>query len=161
MNKFVFIGIIVLVLGTAGVLVVSGDSKDGGSVASVNTPATSEQKQIDAILSQYTGTGGTYSHLEESEVTVTLANASPEDKNVIFFEGLTCPVCKELDKDISSSNVPDNVRIINLIFEDSPELAKKYNVRATPTLVEVDRDGQVIKPLQPVIKLENILLQLI
>lgn len=156
MNKLVFIGIIALILGTAGVLIITG-SDNQPSVAGANSPTPEEQAQMDAVLAQYTGSSGTYTDYDQ----LTLASTSEEEKNVLFFEGLTCPVCKELDKNLLASEIPDGVHIYNLIYEENPELVRKYNVRSTPTLIEVDSSGQVIKLLQPVISIENILLQLI
>ncbi len=165
MNKFVFIGVIALVLGTAGVLVMSGSKEDLAATSSETTnPETSpeQQQQIETILAQYTGNNGTYTHQGNSEeLTVALANSEEGDKKILFFEGRTCPMCKELDKNIRAVDMPDNVNIYNILADDNPDLMQKYQVRGTPGLYQVDSEGNLIRQLQPVLQLNNILLQLI
>lgn len=158
MNKFVFIGIIALILGTAGVLVASGDKNVTTTANTSSQAATSEQQaQIDKILAQYTGSGGTYNDYSVAD----LATVPEGDKSVLFFEGRNCPSCKQLDKNILSSDVPDGVHIFNILYEDNLDLAQKYQVRGTPGLYQVDSQGNVLRQLQPVIRLDDILLQLI
>lgn len=158
MNKFVFIGIIALLLGTAGVLIMSSDKTE---LPASNNQTSEQRKQAEEILSQYTGGGGTYERVDSSSLYSKLSDTKPGEKDVLFFEGRTCPSCKQLDKNIRAVQVPDHVHIFNILYEDNLDLVQKYQVRGTPGLYQVDTEGNVIRQLQPVLQLDNILLQLI
>lgn len=61
-----------------------------------------------------------------------------KDKNVIIdFYATWCPPCKIMGKNLEEFNTtkPDNVSIYKVDVDKNMELAKKYDVRALPTLV--------------------------
>jgi thiol-disulfide isomerase/thioredoxin len=70
-----------------------------------------------------------------------------DGKVIIFFYAPWCPTCQGLDKDIKANlnNIPEKVSILNLDYDSSSVLKKKYGVTYQHTLVQVDKDGNLIK----------------
>lgn len=65
---------------------------------------------------------------------------------VLFFSASWCPSCRALDKDIKGnlSNIPIDLRILEIDYDNSQELKQKYGVTTQHTLVQVDKDGNMI-----------------
>lgn len=78
--------------------------------------------------------------------TAKLANAE-YGKVIIFFHASWCPSCKGLDDDIKSNidKIPSDTLILKLDYDSNQELRKKYNVRMQHTLVQVDKNGELLK----------------
>lgn len=76
---------------------------------------------------------------------VTLASATHDV--VLFFRASWCPTCKALDSDIKAnlSKVPQNLSILDVDYDNSSSLKQKYGVTYQHTLVQVDKDGNLIK----------------
>jgi len=75
-----------------------------------------------------------------------LANAADGDV-VLFFRASWCPSCINLDKDIkaNSASIKSGLTILDVDYDKSQELKKKYGVTYQHTLVQVDKDGNMIK----------------
>jgi len=65
---------------------------------------------------------------------------------VLFFNASWCPTCRALDKDIKQniSSIPSGVTILNVNYDNSTDLKKKYGVTYQHTLVQVDANGNMI-----------------
>ena len=68
-------------------------------------------------------------------------------KVVLFFRASWCPTCRALDTDIRSNlkNIPESVTLLDVDYDNSTSLKKKYGVTYQHTLVEVNADGSMIK----------------
>lgn len=75
-----------------------------------------------------------------------IARASTGDV-VLFFHASWCPSCRGLNSDIESNmkSIPDEVTILKVDYDKETELKKKYGVTTQHTLVQVDKDGNMIK----------------
>ncbi len=70
--------------------------------------------------------------------------AMAEDgKVVLFFKASWCPSCRAVDVDIkaSLSDIPEGVTILEVDYDASTELKKKYGVTSQHTFVQVDAQG--------------------
>ncbi len=76
-----------------------------------------------------------------------LAMATGEHKVVLFFHASWCPTCKALDSDIRAhlDTIPATLTILDVDYDTSTELKKKYGVTMQHTMVEVDAQGNLIK----------------
>ena len=75
-----------------------------------------------------------------------LANAATGDV-VLFFKASWCPSCKAVDSDIRANlkNIPSDLTILELDYDKTAELKKKYGVTSQHTFVQVDAQGNLIK----------------
>lgn len=66
---------------------------------------------------------------------------------VLFFHAGWCPSCRGLNADIEASrgDIPDGLTILKLNYDTETALKKKYGVTTQHTLVQVDKDGNLIK----------------
>lgn len=87
-------------------------------------------------------TSGSYVAYDASAVMA----AAEEGSAVLFFNASWCPTCKSLSKNISASlsDIPSDVTIFNVDYDNSSELKKKYGVTYQHTLVQVDAEGNLI-----------------
>ncbi len=97
---------------------------------------------------------GTY----ESYSSQKIARAEMGDV-VIFFHASWCPSCRALNSDIEANlnSIPVNVSILKADYDKENELKKKYGVTSQHTLVQVDKDGNLIKKWSGGSKLSNVL----
>jgi len=71
-----------------------------------------------------------------------------ENKNVVlFFRASWCPTCRTLDADIKTnlSLIPSDLVILDVDYDNSSNLKKKYGITYQHTLVQIDKDGNLIK----------------
>ena len=75
-----------------------------------------------------------------------LAQAATGDV-VLFFRANWCPTCRSLDADIKTNmkNIPEDLTILDVDYDTSTELKKKYGITYQHTLVQVDQNGTMIK----------------
>lgn len=66
---------------------------------------------------------------------------------VLFFRASWCPSCRVVDKDIkvNLTKIPKNLTILDVDYDNSTDLKKKYGVTYQHTFVQVDKDGNMIK----------------
>ena len=75
-----------------------------------------------------------------------IAMASNSHNVVLFFHASWCPTCIALDKDIKEhlKDIPSNLTILDVDYDNSSSLKQKYGVTVQHTLVEVDAKGNLI-----------------
>lgn len=85
--------------------------------------------------------GGQYVAYDRSKLAF-----AKEGKVVLFFRASWCPTCRALDADIKAnlSQIPKNVLILDVDYDQSAELKKQYGVTYQHTLVQVDADGKML-----------------
>ncbi len=78
---------------------------------------------------------------------------------VLFFHATWCPSCRVLEKDIdkNSSEIPVDVAVLKLDYDEETELKKKYGVTTQHTLVQVDSEGKLIQKWSGGSSLESVL----
>lgn len=86
---------------------------------------------------------GTYETYSMSKI----AMASATHDVVLFFRASWCPTCVALDKDIKANlkAIPESLTILDVNYDNSSELKKKYGVTYQHTFVQVDAQGNLIK----------------
>ena len=101
--------------------------------------------------------GGTY----ESYAPEKLAKAET-GRVVLFFHASWCPTCRALNSDIeeSKSEIPGDVTILKTDYDTETELKKKYGVTTQHTLVQVDKDGNMLTKWSGGSTLESIISKL-
>ena len=81
---------------------------------------------------------------------------------VLFFNASWCPSCRGLDTNIEKNikSIPAGVSILKVDYDTNPELKKKYGVTYQHTLVQVDKNGNMIKKWSGGSTLDNLLSQI-
>lgn len=66
---------------------------------------------------------------------------------VLFFRASWCPTCKTVDADIRAKkdSIPGGLTILDVDYDNSADLKKKYGVTYQHTFVQVDSKGNLIK----------------
>jgi len=85
---------------------------------------------------------GTYETYAPEKISQT------EDKNIVlFFRASWCPTCRTLDADIKTnlSSIPSDLVILDVDYDNSSNLKKKYSITYQHTLVQIDKEGNLIK----------------
>jgi thiol-disulfide isomerase/thioredoxin len=69
-----------------------------------------------------------------------------EGSVVLFFRASWCPTCQGADMDIraNAKNIPKGVTILDVNYDNSQELKKKYSVTYQHTYVQIDASGNQI-----------------
>jgi len=90
-----------------------------------------------------------------------LARAETGDV-VLFFYASWCPSCRGLNSSIESNlkSIPEDVTILKTDYDKETELKKKYGVTYQHTLVQVDKNGNMIKKWSGGSTLDNLLSQI-
>ena len=147
-NTGIIIGIIALVLIVGGVY---ASMKSNDDAMTVKEKVTEEKTmaQTEAMMK-----AGSY----EAYSPEKLARAETGDV-VLFFHASWCPSCRGLNSDIEAnlSSIPEGVSILKTDYDTSTELKQKYGVTYQHTLVQVDKDGNMIKKWSGGSKLSNLL----
>jgi thiol-disulfide isomerase/thioredoxin len=135
-NKVLFLGILALVilLGVAYTLTNSRNS------------AANKDTNVNHAVTQASGelaTAGSY----EAYAPEKVALASDSHHVVLFFRASWCPTCRAVDADIRShlSQIPANLAILDVNYDNSTALKQKYGVTYQHTFVQVDKDGNLLK----------------
>jgi len=80
--------------------------------------------------------------------------------NILNFSASWCPNCKKLNENLLNSEIPENINILKVDFDNSQKLKEKYWVTKQTTLVQVDWDWNEIKKWSLSSTLEDILSQI-
>ncbi len=101
---------------------------------------------------------GSYESYEAGKI----AMASDTHDVVLFFRASWCPTCKTVDADIKAhlNEIPASLTILDVNYDNSTELKKKYGVTYQHTFVQVDSNGTLIKKWSGGQTLASILSQL-
>lgn len=75
------------------------------------------------------------------------ALAQAKGQIVLFFHANWCPTCIAANKDIEANlvNIPKNMTILKVNYDDATELRELYGVTAQHTFVQVDNTGKLLK----------------
>ena len=86
---------------------------------------------------------GSYEAYSSEKIRV----ASATDDVVLFFRASWCPTCKAVDADIKAhlKEIPASLTILDVNYDNSTDLKKKYGVTYQHTFVQVDAQGNLIK----------------
>ena len=133
-----FAGAADAVVDTAGD-VVDGAADMADKVADTASDAVDAMQGKDDSDSQ--ASAGVYAPYTDS----ALSGAS--GKVVLAFHANWCPSCVSADKNLkeNGSDIPADVTILEVNYDDAQDLREKYNVTSQHTYVQVDSAGELLK----------------
>lgn len=156
MNQNVIIGIVAVVVlaGGIGIYSVNSASNQKAMMAQekimADEKAEMEKKAMeeggDVTMKKDEETmmkSGSYEAYSASKI----AMASATKDVVLFFKASWCPSCVAVDRDIKSNRkaIPESLTILEVDYDNSTDLKKKYGVTYQHTFVQVDAQGNLIK----------------
>lgn len=85
--------------------------------------------------------GGQYVPYDASKIAF-----AKDGKVVLFFRAAWCPTCRALDADIKAnlSQIPQDVLVLDVDYDQYTDLKKQYGVTYQHTLVQIDATGSMI-----------------
>ena len=148
---------------TLGMLVIIGISISAYSPkqADVKEELTSKTEVATQTSNETKNVMNTTSGTYESYAPEKLVKAE-SGRVVLFFHASWCPTCRALNSDIeaSKSEIPGDVTILKTDYDTETELKKKYSVTTQHTLVQVDKDGNMLTKWSGGTTLESIISKL-
>jgi thiol-disulfide isomerase/thioredoxin len=161
-NIWIVVGVILLVVIVGGVYA-SMNSKDDAMIVKDSMESTvMEDKKIAEEASivdknEAMTKAGSY----EAYGAEKIARAETGDV-VFFFHASWCPSCRGLNSSIESNlgSIPEGVTILKTDYDKETELKQKYGVTYQHTLVQVDKDGNMIKKWSGSPSLDSLLAQI-
>ncbi len=164
MNKKIILIVLTLILFTGGVVYLVTSFGGSDMVFEENlSPNTNESENAtnnDDIF--YTDLGGINASSNTSNTTVNDTTIAPpglydiydssrvsgaSGRIVLFFHSIRCSSCEGLEKDLllNRRNIPTGITILDVDYENGVEFKEKYGVELNHTLVEIDKEGNLIK----------------
>ncbi len=175
MNKNIGIVLGVIVIAGIGYFAISRGTIDTKSVEGEKTNNLSESvggevtnnmpvpgsSVPEMVVEKEQNTTTTSTGSYEAYSPTKLAMAESGDV-VLFFYASWCPSCRGLNSDIEKNvgTIPTGVTILKTDYDKEVALKKKYGVTTQHTLVQVDKNGNLIKKWSGGAKLENLLSQI-
>lgn len=141
MNKTVAITLGILVIIGIGISVYSPKQTEVKEELVNNTEVVTQTETNTGAKNVVDAAIGTY----ETYAPEKLSKAET-GKVVLFFHASWCPTCRALNSNIeaSKSMIPRDVTILKNDYDTETDLKKKYGVTTQHTLVQVDKDGNML-----------------
>ena len=136
-----------LIIGVIAIIIVVGV----GIYSSKNSKTEMIEKE--AMMKKDTGImtsktdvmikAGSYEEYSSEKIVM----ASVTHDVVLFFRASWCPTCKAVDADIKAhlKEIPESLTILDVNYDNSTEMKKKYGVTYQHTFVQVDAQGNLVK----------------
>ena len=133
------------------------EEKDAMLKKEVTNGDNMDKKEETSITKNDVMVKGSY----ESYTLEKVARAETGDV-VLFFHASWCPSCRGLNSSIESNlgAIPEGVSILKTDYDKESQLKKKYGVTYQHTLVQVDKDGNMIKKWSGSPSLDSLLSQI-
>ena len=165
-NTGIIIGVIALVVIVGGVYASMNDKDDVMMKDKVEDTKMMEKSSDDMLKKDETSMMdkadtmmkvGSYEAYSADKIT-----RAETGKVVLFFHASWCPSCRGLNASIESNlkSIPEGVTILKTDYDKETELKKKYGVTYQHTLVQVDKDGNMIKKWSGGGSIDNLLTQI-
>jgi len=135
----IIVVIIILVLAVLFFTNLNKNSNSNLQNSNENTTETSNTENV-SIVDPNVLAGSYESYASEKLAFAETGNV------VLFFRASWCPSCRALDKNIKENlgAIPSDLKILDVDYDNSKELKQKYGVTTQHTLVQVDKDGNMI-----------------
>ncbi len=157
MNQKLIIGIVAIVIVVVGIGIYSRSSSKTEMVKSdvMQKEGSAMDQEKDKAALVDTGEtmvkvdtammtkAGSYESYDASKISM----ASATHDVVLFFRASWCPTCRAIDANIKANlkEIPVSLTILDVDYDKSTELKKKYGVTYQHTFVQVDAQGNLIK----------------
>jgi thiol-disulfide isomerase/thioredoxin len=144
MKKLLIALVSVLVIGASSVYLTTKEDKEELTTQSNSESQDNTTEASNIHAGQASAAKGDYVTLAEYDKNPAVYAGK---KKIYFFHASWCPICKQIDKDISANPavIPEGVTLIKTDFDSSTSLRQKYAVSTQYTFVQVDEQGNELK----------------
>ena len=135
MNKTLVLGVVVIVVLAVGV----------GIYSLSNSSKDEIPMKKDEIVQKEDSMMKAGSYVAYTPEKIAIASASHDV--VLFFHASWCPSCRAIDADIKLhlKEIPESLTILDVDYDNSTALKKKYGVTYQHTFVQIDAQGNLVK----------------
>ena len=131
---------VVLTGAIAYVLVTKMNRTEPTNNVQTNEPApTTQPQEVAPKDTVVTPQPGVYKDYAAADVSST------KGTKILFFHAQWCPQCRQLDSEIKTGPLPENVTIFKVNYDSAQELRQKYGVTLQTTFVKIDDNGNLVK----------------
>lgn len=74
-----------------------------------------------------------------------MSKLTQDKDNILFFHAWWCPACVKANKNFESQEIPENLNILKVDYDNSSDLKKKYWVKMQHTFVLVNESWEMLK----------------
>ncbi len=153
MTKTILISLSVLLLVILGIVSLRSQRDEGGQFY-FESEKTETVGETTERAFENAREAGLYEDYEPEKLSF-----AETGKVLLFFKASWCGECHEIDRDIlrHRGEVPANVAILKVDYDNSSELKKKYGVTIQHTFIQVDANGNLIAKWSDAFSLSEIL----
>ena len=151
----------IAVMALSGVLVTSCAQADAPEAQTASTPAMTEEA-LDTAEPQATEsaprTVGSFLSLADYQAAASDYSGT---KVVLFFNASWCSTCKIARDNFqaSLSEIPADMTIVEVDFDDSQDLRTTYGVTIQHTFVQIDENGQGLRKWSGSLTIDDLIKQ--
>lgn len=115
------------------------------SAAPVATTTEPETSMAESPAASESSTENAGAYIDYASYALS-ADQYADTNVVLFFNALWCSTCKQArgNFEASLSEIPEDLTIVLVDFDDSIELRKKYGVTVQHTFIQIDSAGDAI-----------------
>ncbi len=159
MNKNIALILGIVVIAGFGFFIFSGNKVENSELMQKKIESKMGEKDESVTMATEEVVAQAGSYIAYAPEKIAMAETGDV---VLFFHASWCPSCRALNSDIEKnvSTIPSRVTILKTDYDQEVELKKKHGVTTQHTLVQVDKDGNLIKKWSGGSKLENLISQI-
>lgn len=95
------------------------------------------------FIEEHAETGITLGQYRDYDAT--LLPILKDKKILLFFHADWCPTCRNFEKQIKESKLPDDVIILKVDYDTATDLKQKYSILSQSSWVQIDVSGKMYK----------------
>ena len=139
--KGILIGVVLAALAIGGILLFSGDEsvEETQSNAEVVEQEVAQVDEVEQVEPAEVATLESYVEYDEQSF-----EAAVDTHRVLFFHADWCPTCRAFEQVINNEEMPDDVTILKVDWDSSPDLIDEYGIPFQSYLAYVDANGDLV-----------------
>lgn len=145
MNRRTLILLLTIIVVIIALIVGYAFLRPPAETMSSGSPSPAISQQSPSSGESTTPASGSGSYVDYSPTAIAEAKGT----TLLFFHASWCPSCRQIDSEITSNGLPDDVTIIKVDYDSHQDLRQKYGVTIQTTFVKVDSSGTELAKFVP------------
>ena len=137
----------VLILGLVGAVIYLATSSNSNEQAPKSIGSASESPSAQESVAAGSSSDGTSGNYISYETYQGSGENYSDNDVVLFFNASWCSTCKVARENFEATldQIPSNLTIVLVDFDENVELKKQYGVTVQHTFVQIDNQGEELK----------------